>query len=307
MLALTLMGVFGFFYFRHPKTASVSSGKRIAVNAKAFSREFFRTEDWAKWWPKNGEVISPRHYRYNDVDYIVSETRYSSLLITVQTEKDSLPTELVIVPLQTDSVSLSWTGRLPSSPSFFSRPATFSRIKRINHDLQDLLTAADRFYSKEDNLYNPPVRKELVVDSLLISTAVEIGTLPSTQLVYDLLDKLTIYAQSRGAKQTGYPMLNVTTQNGGASYLVRVALPVNQRLPGAGDIQFRWMLGNGNILSTQTRGGPAAIKEAFRVLEQYISDNDRTAPAIPFQSLLTDRRKEPDTAKWVTKLYWPVM
>jgi hypothetical protein len=29
--------------------------------------------------------------------------------------------------------------------------------------------------------------------------------------------------------------------------------------------------------------------------------------AIPFQSLITDRVKEPDTAKWITKLYAPVL
>jgi hypothetical protein len=67
------------------------------------------------------------------------------------------------------------------------------------------------------------------------------------------------------------------------------------------------MLGGGNILITEVKGGPASIKKAFNEMETYITDYRRTAPAIPFQSLITDRSKEPDTSKWVTKIYYPVM
>jgi hypothetical protein len=38
-----------------------------------------------------------------------------------------------------------------------------------------------------------------------------------------------------------------------------------------------------------------------------VQDHQRVAPAIPFQSLVTDRTKQPDTSKWVTRLYWPIM
>jgi hypothetical protein len=41
-------------------------------------------------------------------------------------------------------------------------------------------------------------------------------------------------------------------------------------------------------------------------MKNYISDYQRTVMAIPFQSLVTDRRKEADTTKWLTKLYFPI-
>jgi hypothetical protein len=42
-------------------------------------------------------------------------------------------------------------------------------------------------------------------------------------------------------------------------------------------------------------------------MNNYISDYGRTIVAIPFASLITDRRLEPDSAKWVTRIYWPLI
>lgn len=121
-----------------------------------------------------------------------------------------------------------------------------------------------------------------------------------------MIDKLKAFVQRNGAKQTGLPMLNIAS-NADGTYTTRVALPVDRKLKNEGDIQYRWMLGGGFILVTEVKGGPHRIQQAFSVMEEYIDDFDRVAPAIPFQSLVTDRRTEPDTGKWITKVYWPVM
>ena len=67
------------------------------------------------------------------------------------------------------------------------------------------------------------------------------------------------------------------------------------------------MLGGGNILVTDVKGGPYNIAKAFEAVEKYTEDHNRMAPAIHFQSLVTDRRQERDTSKWITRIYWPVM
>jgi hypothetical protein len=41
-------------------------------------------------------------------------------------------------------------------------------------------------------------------------------------------------------------------------------------------------------------------------MDQYFKDYNRVAMAIPFEYLITDRLKVPDTSKWVTKIYCPV-
>ena len=67
------------------------------------------------------------------------------------------------------------------------------------------------------------------------------------------------------------------------------------------------MLGGGNILITEVKGDNKEIQKAYTQIQHYISDYKRIAPAIPFESLVTDRRKQPDSSQWVTKIYYPVM
>lgn len=62
----------------------------------------------------------------------------------------------------------------------------------------------------------------------------------------------------------------------------------------------------GKILSAEIRGGTYTSKESIKRLELYMDDHKLTSPAIPFESLVTDRSKEADTARWVTKLYYPI-
>jgi hypothetical protein len=145
-----------------------------------------------------------------------------------------------------------------------------------------------------------------VTDSILISTYSHSKNYPSTNFIYGLIDQLKKYIASQSAKETGFPMLNINTTDS-INYLTRVAIPVNRKLPSSGNISYKWMLSGGNILVTDVKGGPSSINNAFDQVENYVNDYHHFAPAIPFQSLITDRSKEPDTSKWITIIYYPVM
>ena len=101
-------------------------------------------------------------------------------------------------------------------------------------------------------------------------------------------------------------MLNINSTDS-SHYLVRVAIPVNKKLAGLGNISYKSMLGRGNILVTEVRGGNDEIVKAYKQIQNYIADHGRTPPAIPFESLVTDRREEQDSSKWITRIYYPVM
>jgi hypothetical protein len=66
------------------------------------------------------------------------------------------------------------------------------------------------------------------------------------------------------------------------------------------------VLKGGNTLEAEFKGGPEATLKAFELFDTYKNDMGYTAPAIPYQLLVTDRAKEADTTKWVTKFYYPV-
>jgi hypothetical protein len=47
--------------------------------------------------------------------------------------------------------------------------------------------------------------------------------------------------------------------------------------------------------------------EAEKQLENFQKDNRKIVMAMPFQQLVTNRMKEQDTLKWVTRIFLPVM
>jgi hypothetical protein len=50
-----------------------------------------------------------------------------------------------------------------------------------------------------------------------------------------------------------------------------------------------------------------AVDKGMQQLEYYLNEHRLRPPALPFQSLVTDRLVERDTTKWITRLYYPVI
>lgn len=295
-------------YFVIPNKTLVQQRVSIPVNAKGFLRTFSDENRWAAWWP--GEVMQKSgsgyaSLRFNGNTYNVLKKTLSSISFFIRTKNDSFLTELLFIPLTTDSVGISWEGRRLSAGMSVNRLRFFYSAKTINKDMATILERLRDFYLKEENIYGMLIKQESVLDSTLISTSGTSQVYPTTESIYGLVNKLKSYAEKNGAKQTGFPMMNIYKAD--SLYNIKVALPVDKKLKDEGKIVYRWMLGGGNILVTEVRGGLYTINKAFAEMENYVRDFRRTAPAIPFQSLVTDRSKEPDTSKWVTKVYWPVM
>jgi hypothetical protein len=84
-----------------------------------------------------------------------------------------------------------------------------------------------------------------------------------------------------------------------------VGIPVNKVLNESGDIVLKRMV-LGNILEAEVQGGTFRVNQAAKQLEHYVSDYKYSSPAIPFQQLVTNRLQEPDSSRWITRLYYPV-
>ncbi len=169
-----------------------------------------------------------------------------------------------------------------------------------------ILNKIQTFYSAPENVYGFEIKKEFVADSILIQTSGTSKGYPNNQFIYHLIDNLKNYVTLNKATITGYPMLNVRLTDS-ITYEIKVALPVSKVLPNSGSILQKRMLGRGNILVTEVKGGTTVGKRAFDAIQKYAEDYQKVAPAIPFYSLITDRIAVPDSSKWITKIYYPVM
>ena len=307
LLLVVLVGVFYFVgWNKTDENPTIQAKTQVAVNAKAFARMALTPSNWPQWWPGKTNPQQALRFSFRGSDYTIVDRKYASLVVAITAGKDTVLTELVVIAAKPDTVHLFWTGAVPAAYRVSANPQPDGFVKKVDRDLKALLQAMEKHYGREENLYGRIIREEAVVDSAFISTSATLPGYPTTDNIYRMLERLKAFAQQNNAKQTGYPMLNIS-KTAGESYLTRVAFPVDRPVPNKEDIQYRRMPAGRNILVTEIRGGPAQIEKAYETVEQYLEDHGRIAPAIPYQALLTDRKAEPDTAKWVTKLYWPVM
>ena len=100
-------------------------------------------------------------------------------------------------------------------------------------------------------------------------------------------------------------MLNITPGDT-AGYQVMVALPIENTQFGVSHEIRRQKMIPGQFIITDVMGGPYAIQQTHQQLLHYFRDYHRTSMAIPFEYLVTDRLHEPDTSKWITRIYSPV-
>ena len=166
------------------------------------------------------------------------------------------------------------------------------------------LSRDEKIAEKEENIYGMKIREENVVDPYLVSIKTYLPAYPSTDTVYGMIEQLRNYIKQQGALENNPPMLHVE-KTGDSTYLVMVALATNKPLTGTRIISFKRMV-LCKILVAEIQGGPNKVENQLKEMENYVQDNNRNSPAIPFASLVTDRRKETDTSRWITNIYYPV-
>ena len=301
LLALTLI-VVAIIYLMVPSKTSISEILDIRANPSVTKR-IIRDSDWNRWWPAEKESKNLT-YRLNENVFIITNKLYNSLEIAVSNKYNTLATSLNIIPLSNDSVRLEWTGSTPAAYSPITRVRQFAASRNIQESIDVVLDTLKGFLEKQINTYGLQIIQEKVKDTLLITTKSEVKSYPDMQTVYSMINTLRTYAQKKGLQEMNYPMLHILKQ-GSNEYTAMVAIPVDHEVPAEKGVTYKRMA-PGNILVTEVRGGPVTIQQAFAQYEQYLQDYHRISPALPFESLITDRIKEPDTSKWVTRIYYPV-
>lgn len=264
-------------------------------------------QQWKNWWPYYEDDSSRSQdgtFYYNGHPFHAGKKFVSGVELISDHAGDSTKGLILFIPHGKDSVRITWELVVPSGMNPITRMLRNKRSKELQKDMSVILQKIATYVSKPENLYGIKVEHRKLSDSLLLMTRTNLPQDPTLDNVYGLISKLQQYAAKTGATATNAPMLHVRQADKNEVELM-VALPINKVVNSAGSIEFKRMY-PGNVLITEVQGGPYAINQAFRKLDQYLYDNQYTSPAIPFESLVTDRTKEADTTKWVTRIYYPV-
>jgi effector-binding domain-containing protein len=170
--------------------------------------------------------------------------------------------------------------------------------------MEGILKNLSGYISNPRNVYGFSFFSSSIRDSTMLSSRFISAAYPTNTELYSYIDMIVKNIKKQKGEVSGKPLFNVEKQSNG-SFETQVAIPTLHALKNDGNIVFRRMV-PGTFLCTEVYGGAKTAEEALRQMYFFISDNHKSKQANAFQILLTDRRSEPDTLKWLTKIYIPV-
>jgi hypothetical protein len=307
-IALLLLLALGAVYYFIPSTLTIVDSVQIECNSDAGFRTLSENKKWTNWWP--GKTASFPDDKGNSVfiykgdSFRISKISHNNISIAIHHKELSLPSELNIIPLPNNNMGISWHSSISTNFNPFQRYALYRKAVSLKENMHDILSAIRDYLSKKENVYGLLFKEDATKDSILLACKTTSPVYPNTAFVYSIINNLKRVSKESGADITGFPMLNITQENLNL-YKVMVALPINKALKEKNGY-FITRLIPGKFITAEVKGGDASINESLNNIQLYFQDYKRISMAIPFQYLITDRSRESDTLKWITKIYAPV-
>ena len=297
-------------YILVPRTLVVSTYMPVNATASAAFRFLSEEARWKKWWPGTSgdsgaanSSAAPR-FIFKASEFSIGRTYLHAVEIPVSDNNGIIPSTASVLSIAGDSAVIQWETSLDAGTSPDSRIRQYFRARQIKTAMSAVLSGLQKFLDNRENVYGQVLTKSSTTDTVLIATKCVFAHYPTTNDIYDQISLLRQYSSGHGASQTGSPIINIARSDS-SGFLLMAALPVNKSLEGKGSIFARKMV-PGKFIVSEVQGGPGRIEEAFAEIQNYFDDYKKVSMAIRFQALITDRRSQPDSNKWVTKLYAPV-
>jgi hypothetical protein len=298
-LALVLLALclfLGAIYIFIPSNIVISKVTTIGCTLGGAYRYLARDNNWGTFWKEKND---------NAYGYIITGKLTNGAQILIKKNDFELPSTIELFAKDPDSVVLDWHCSMVSGINPVKRILRYSQAVDIKKNMDAITENLERFLDRPENVYGIKISRSSITDTLLVAARYDTPSYPTTREVYEFLKPVKEYIQSQAAHETGYPMLNISRLNG-SLFQTMVAIPVNKDLAGKGAIFSRRMI-PGNFMVAEITGGTFTINQALDQMQHYFDDYRKTSMAIPFQTMVTDRITQPDTSKWVTKIFAPVM
>jgi acetolactate synthase small subunit len=295
IIAFLLTSVYLFI----PGRSQIEATTTINAASPGVFRALSDNASWKTFWPGN----TP--FKLDDKTYAIKERSYNVLSIDVSSADNTLTSTINLLPIRSDLLTIEWAAVQLNSSNPFKRLSQYRQASALEKELNMILGRIKEFMEQTKNVYGIDIKQTKVADSVLITTRRSFDHQPSSKDVDDMIQNLRRYITENNAVEKNFPMLNIFSSDS-SHYQGMTAIAVDRELPLTKEFVPKFLLKGGNILEVEIRGGPYTIENAFKELENYRSDYKYASPAIPYQLLVTDRLKEVDTAKWITKLYYPI-
>jgi hypothetical protein len=293
-LFILLIVAIASIYIFIPSKLAVSAARMMNCTPNGTFRCLSEKTKWAQWFPSTVDTG----------DYVIKSSLVNTIHVTIHHDGDSINSIIYLFPYNVDSTGIQWKCEINTSNSPFNRIQRYQRAVAVKNDMDKILNSLRSFIEKPANVYGLPIVRTTFTDTILLATKTNTSVYPTTTEIYQQVNAIRTKITQQNATATGSPMVNITPLIP-SGFEFMVAVPVNRVLPDSNPFFFRRMV-PGAFMMAEVKGGPFAIKEALDKLQLYFYDYRKTAMAIPFETHITDRQAEPDSSKWITRIYAPV-
>lgn len=298
ILGLVIIGFLALAYFN--RTIRLTDSTFTApVPAPAVSRMVLDLKQWKKWWP--GKQLSDSLFSMDE-----RALRVHHFLLTGFDATDTATGagfRVSFVPASQTETIFTIYPLHPATNSTLGRLTHWQAIRSWQASCDKYLNSLKSYFSSIPSVYEFNIEQKKVINSPHISMSRDFTSKPNMEEVYAMIDQIRAYINTMNRKAVDDPIMNMLEESG--KYRVMIALATDTILPSTDQYKLKQMV-LGNILIAEVKGGPERIKACTDQMERYVSDFGKSSPAIPFQRMITDRRAEPDSSKWITTINYPV-
>ena len=275
---ITLLVITSFIYFIYlfiPNTLNVAGSVKTKQVQNTVLRGFMQLEHWDKWIAQK-RIDSNSYTLANGVLKI----------------KSSFVSNVFCDYIIKDKTILPW-----------QRVANYFLAQHINTELTDLIHKASNYYRSTIANYGFEIKEEKIKDSLLVSTEKYYADTPTIAQVYGKLDELKKYVDSKKGVQHGDPMVYIA-RDAKRVYL-QVAYLLEKEIPATSLFDVRKIKVK-NLVSINLVGDAQLAYKAKYEAENYIHDQSKFAPIMPYIIYHSNRLLEQDSSKWNSTVFYPI-
>jgi hypothetical protein len=313
-ISIALLGILFIFslltYILIPSTISIDSISSVKTTDNGTERFLLDESKWNNWWQygksdsANTGSTNNKDFSLHGYHFQLSEKYYKSASILISKDTEKIASKLFIVRLALDSTGIDWKCTIQTGLNPFVRIARYQEAKKLKSCMEEVMSHLGQFLSKVENVYGLAIERNYLKDTLYVTAKKMVNEYPSTASIYALIKSIQQYASKNEAPQTGYPIFNVT-DFGNNHFQLMAGVPVSKNIPEKDGFALKHMV-KGSFMISEVVGDNKAVDEASKKFQLYFSDFNRTSMAMNFSMLVTDRLLQPDSTKWITKLYRPV-
>jgi hypothetical protein len=291
-----------------PARLVIAESRVVYVTGNGFDTCLHNLEKWKHWWPADEEnpgIDSLFIYKGMTCKLLTPYSDGAS--IEIKSGKVRLESRLRTIFKERDSIVAEWSVELKSGYNPIKRLSNYLAGRKITKSLQVVFDSLCFFAGKTENIYGFPIERTTFTEVNLITSNFTSSEYPTTEMIYNAVNRLRQYLVSKGTRERYYPMMNSKRMD--SSHVeTMIAISIEKMIPANKDFFISQMVAmKDRFLTTDVTGGPGSIEKAKKSIEKYMTDHTLPAPARPFEILVTDRSKVADTSVWKTKIFYPSM